>query len=336
MAIKVGVIGLGYWGPNYIRNFIRHEHTEVLWGCDVSEEASKKIHKIYPQVKLTRSLSNLLNDKSLDLIAIATPPETHYEIIRSALNAGKHVLVAKPLATKSSQARELLKSAEKKGLMLHGDLTYLYTGAVRAIKNLLTKQVIGKPLYYDSIRTNLGLIQKDVNVIWDLAPHDFSIIGFLFGFRPIKISAVGSKHYANSKGEEMAHITINYTNNFISHIHISWLSPVKLRTTLIGGTEKMIFFDDVQPDEKVKIYDKGVSISAESVTPFKPVYRSGDVIIPKLDQEEALYLEVEDIVNQVEGARISYANAQLNLDIIELLEACDQSLKENKPVTFGP
>ncbi len=336
MKIKVGVIGLGYWGPNYIRNFIRHDQTEVVYGCDLSDKSLDIVKNYYPHLKITKNYSEILSDPDIQLVAIATPPETHYKIVRESLEANKHVLIAKPIATKFADAKELISLAQEKGLLIHGDLTYLYTSAVRKIKETLETRAIGESLYYDSTRANLGLIQNDVNVIWDLAPHDFAIISYLFGLKPKKVFCVGSKHHGNSSGEQMAHITVTYTNNFIAHIHLSWLSPVKLRTILIGGTKKMIFFDDVQPDEKVKIYDKGITISAESVTPFKPLYRSGDVIIPKLDQEEALYLEVEDIVNQIAGARISYANAQLNLDIIELLEACDQSLKENKQITFEP
>lgn len=333
--IRVGVVGLGYWGPNYIRNFIKSGYTQVVWGADLSNESLNKISQVYPHIKLTKNYHDLLNDQTLDLIAIATPPETHYKIAHSALEANKHVFIAKPLATSSDDGKQLIKIAKHKGLMLHGDLTYLYTGSVQSLKGLLKKGALGQPLYYDSIRANLGLIQNDVNVIWDLAPHDFSILGFLFpSFKPKKIFAIGSKHHENSRGEEMAHITVNYTNNFIAHIHVSWLSPVKLRTILIGGSEKMIFFDDIQPDEKIKIYDKGISIPPESVTPFKPAYRSGDIIIPKLDQEEALLLEVENIVSQIKNG-LKYNNAQLNIDILRLLEACDQSIKSGKSINLA-
>lgn len=332
--IKTGVIGLGYWGPNYVRNFIRHEKATVIRGCDLSDNALKKIRKIYPQVELTKDYKDVLNDDSVSLVAIATPPETHYRIVKKALEANKHILVAKPLATTSSQIKELINIAKRKKLLLHCDLTYLYTGAVKTIKSLLEKKVIGRPLYYDSTRTNLGLIQNDVNVIWDLAPHDFSILSYLFNFKPSKIFAVGSKHHKKSVNEEMAHITINYTNNFIAHIHISWLSPVKLRTTLIGGEKRMICYNDLEPDEKIKIYDKSIDFSSESITPFKPIYRSGNIIIPKLENEEALFMEVTDIINQISENRIIYKNAKLNIGILELLEACDKSLKTQGPISL--
>lgn len=335
MKIKVGVVGLGYWGPNYVRNFLRQEQTEVVWGCDLQDSSIKTSKKLYPQLKFTKNYSDLLSDKSLNCVAIATPPDTHYKLAKAALEAGKHVLIAKPLTTKSKTAKELIKLAKKRGLLLHCDLTYLYSGGVKALKNILQTGVIGKPLYFDSIRTNLGLIQNEVNVIWDLAIHDLAITDFLFGLTPKKIFAVGSKHHKNSATEEMAHITINYSKNFIAHIHVSWLSPVKMRTILVGGDKKMVLFDDVEPDEKVKLYDKGVVLSQESITPFKPLYRSGDVLIPKIDGEEPLFRELEQVIQKILRNKVDYENPQLNLRIITLLEACDKSLRENKPIALN-
>lgn len=332
MRLKVGVIGLGYWGPNYVRNFINHDKTEVIWACDFSQKSLKKIAKQYPHLKLTTNYKEILDDNEINLIAIATPPDTHYKIARDCLLAGKHVLVAKPLATKSSQARKLLNLAKERNLLLHCDLTYLYTGAVRSIKNLIKNNTIGEPLYYDSTRSNLGLIQKDVNVVWDLAPHDLAILNFCFNLKPQKIFCTGSKHHGNNTEEEMAHITIHYANNFIAHIHVSWISPVKLRTILIGGTKKMIFYNDVEPDEKIKIYDKGVSVPPETITTAKPIYRSGNVIIPKLDNEEALLVEINENANQIIKERLNYDNAEMSIEMINLLELCDKSLKTGKPI----
>lgn len=332
MKIKTGVIGLGYWGPNYVRNFISHNNTDIVWVCDLSENSLIKIIKYYPHLKPANDYSKLLNDKQVDLIAIATPPQTHYRIVKDALLAGKHVLVAKPLATKSTQANELLKIAKEKKLLLHCDLTYLYTGAVKGIKHLIANNTIGEPLYYDSTRSNLGLIQNDVNVIWDLVPHDLAILSSCFNLEPKKVFCTGSRHHGEKTREEMAHITIHYSNNFIAHIHVSWISPVKLRTILIGGSKKMIFYDDVEPDEKIKIYDKGVSIPSQSITTSKPIYRSGDVIIPKLDNEEALFSEVDDIVKQISKKNIDYSNAQMSIGIINLLEMCDKSLLTGRPI----
>lgn len=335
MSIKSAVIGLGYWGPNYIRNFVNHKSTSVIWGCDLSETALKKTGKLYPHLKLTKNYKEILNDKQIELVAIATPPETHYKIARDALLANKHIFIAKPLATKSIHANKLLKIAANKNLLLHCDLTYLYTGAIRKIKTLIESKSIGEPLYYDSTRSNLGLIQKGVNVIWDLAPHDLAILDSCFNkLKPLNILCVGSKHHGNNTKEEMSHITIHYTNNFIAHIHVSWISPVKLRTILIGGSKKMIFYNDVESDEKIKIYDKSIHIDSESITTSKPVYRSGDILIPKLDNEEALYSEINDITNQINKKKINFSNAQMNIRIINILESCDKSLSNNKTITL--
>jgi predicted dehydrogenase len=332
MKIKIAIVGLGYWGPNFIRNFIRHEKTDVAWICDISPTALDKMHTFYPHIKQTSKFSDILNDQSVDLVMIVTPPESHYKLVKSALENNKHVVVAKPMTTNSRKALELLRLAQKKKLLLYGDLTYLHTGAVKYVKKLLQKGEIGSPLYYDSTRSNLGLIQKDVNVIWDLAPHDFAIIDHCFGLEPRKIFASGSKHYGKGNNEEMAHITITYENNFIAHIHVSWLSPIKLRTILIGGTKKMVMYNDVEPDEKVKLYDKGVEIASEDITYMKPVYRTGNAIIPKLQNEEAIFIEINDIIKNLSQRPISYPNAELNIKIIKMLEACDKSLRTGKPV----
>jgi len=335
MKLKVAVIGLGYWGPNFVRNFIRHPDTEVVWGCDLSQKARENIAQYFPQVKLTDDYKKILRDSEIDLVMIVTPPETHFKIAKEALESGKHVLMAKPLTTNAKQADKLYQLAKKKNLLLYGDLTYLFTGSVEYIKKFIHKNGIGKPLYYDSTRANLGLIQKEVNVIWDLAPHDFAIIDNCFGLAPLKVFATASKHYGVSKNYEMAHITVTYADDFIAHIHVSWVSPIKLRTVLIGGAKKMIFFDDVEPDEKVKIYDKGIDISKKDISYMKPVYRNGDVIIPKLKIEEAIYLEIDDIVRQINQKRISYSNAELNIKIVKMLEACDRSIKTGKVVNLS-
>ncbi|KKQ25805.1 MAG: hypothetical protein US62_C0006G0026 [Candidatus Woesebacteria bacterium GW2011_GWA1_37_8] len=332
--INIGVIGLGYWGPNYLRNFLRCEGVGQLWGCDISDSILTKIGKSFPQVQLVKDYHTLLEDKNINLLAIATPPETHFKIATDALKAGKHVFIAKPLTTNSKDALKLLKLAKQKKLLLHCDLTYLYTSGVRKIKELVSKKAIGKPLFYDSIRTNLGLFQNNANVVWDLAPHDLSILSFCFSLIPKSVFAVASKHFRKLHHEEVAHITIKYTHNFIAHIHVSWLSPVKIRSIFIGGTKKMISFDDVQPDEKVKIYDKGVDLPTESITPFKPIYRSGDIVIPRLDNNEALWIEINEVVNNIKNKTINYDIADLAVDNLLLLEACDKSIKHNKLIVL--
>lgn len=334
MILKVAVIGLGYWGPNFVRNFIRHPQTELIWACDLSDKARTAIQNYFPQIKLTENYLDILSDPTVDLIMVVTPPETHFEIGKKVLEAGKHLLLAKPITTNSFQAQKLYQIAKKKQLLLHGDLTYLFTGAVSYIKKLIQKDGIGKPLYYDSTRANLGLIQKEVDVLWDLAPHDFAILDYCFGLKPLKVFATASKHFKGSKNYEVAHITIQYEQNFVAHIHVSWLSPIKLRTVLIGGVKKMIFYDDIEPDEKVRIYDKGVDISPEEISYTKPVYRNGDVVIPKLKTEEAIFLEIDDVVKQIQTKKLDYHNAELNIQIVKLLEACNKSIKTGKFVTL--
>ena len=253
--VKIGVIGLGYWGPNYVRNFVRHKECQVVWACDLLKKNLEKIHQLYPQIKPTYDYKDLLEDKTLDCIALATPTATHFKLAKSVLEKNKHLLIPKPLTKTAAEAETLIKLAKKRGKLLMADLTFLYTGAIREMKKIVSKGKIGMPLYYDSTRVNLGLIQSDSNVIWDLTPHDFSIIDYCFGFKPQTIFAIGSKHLS-TKFEEMAHITIGYKNGFTAHIHVSWLSPVKLRTIMIGGSKKMILFDDVVVKTLVE-YEEG-------------------------------------------------------------------------------
>lgn len=332
MGINVGVIGLGYWGPNFVRNLIQNELVEDVWGCDLSENALAKIKHLFPQVKTSNNYKELLSNPSIQCVVVTTPPHSHYPIIKAALESGKHVISAKPMATSYQEAAELLTIAKSQKLLLHGDLTYLYTGAVKKIKELVENNEIGEPFYFDSTRSNLGLIQKDVNVIWDLAPHDLAIINYCFGLKPVKLFAVSSRHYENSLNDEMAHITINYERGFTAHIHVSWISPVKIRTIFIGGSKKMISFDDVEPDEKIKLYDKGVEIDPETITAMTPVYRSGDVFIPRLSNEEAIQAELKDIFNAINDKTFDYKNAEMNIMIVKILELCDQSIREEKVV----
>src|SRR5258708_14346854 len=332
MKLHVGIIGLGYWGPNYVRNFLRTTDAEIAWICDLSETAIKNINNLYPHLQTTNKYTDILMDPTVDCVAIATPPQTHYKIAKYALLANKHVLIAKPLATNAKDAADLLAIAKKKKCYLMGDLTFLYSGSIIEIRNKIKAGHIGIPLYYDSIRSNLGLIQKDVNVIWDLAPHDLSIIDSWFILKPKKLLAVGSKHYRHSIGHEIAHITITYAKDFVSYIHLSWLSPIKQLKILVGGSKKMVYFNDVEPDEKIRIYDKQVIIKPEKITPFKPVYRTGDVVIPKIANEEGLFLEIQEFVHKIIMKTFDYKNAQLNIKIVELLEACDKSLTSGKTV----
>lgn len=334
MTLKVAVIGAGYWGPNFVRNFIQYPQTDLVSVADLSRQALNKIKSVYPQVETTTDYRPILDNPNIDLVLITTPPETHFQIALEALKKNKHLIVAKPLTLNSKQASKLLKMAISKNLLLHGDLTYIYTGAVEYIEKFVRQGKLGKVLYYDSTRANLGLIQKETSVIWDLVPHDLAILEHCFHLKLKQVFASASKHYQNSKNYEMAHITLTYENNFIAHIHVSWISPVKLRTILLGGSRKMIYYNDVEPDEKIRIYDKGIDIQKEDISYMKPVYRSGDAVIPKLKTEEAIYSEIDQVVKMIIAKKISYRNALMNSQIIKILEACDRSVESGKPVVF--
>ncbi len=277
---------------------------------------------------------DLINDKDIDVIAIATPVFTHYKMAKLALEHGKHVLIEKPMASSVEECEELIEVAEKKNLTLMVDHTFLFTGSVRKIKELIDNNELGKIYYFDSERINLGLIQNDINVIWDLAPHDISIMNYLFeGSKPLNVLATGTKHVYGSM-EEMAHISVVFDSGVVGHLHVSWLSPVKIRKVLIGGSNKMVLYNDVEPSEKIKLYDKGVSIDNMEITPFKPAYRSGDVFIPQLDNDEALKVEVGHFMNCVKNNERPLIDGAVGLDVIKILEACDRSLKEGRVINL--
>jgi predicted dehydrogenase len=253
-------VGCGYWGPGLVRNFYENDLVELKYICDLQPERLAKLKKRYPTVIATTQYSDLLNDPELDAIAVATPVDSHYKLAKAALEAGKSVLVEKPMCTTSQQCLDLVATAEDRGLTLMVDHTFVYHPAVRQIKEIIDRGELGKILYFDSTRVNLGLFQSDVNVIWDLAPHDLSMIDFLLGQTPISVSAFGSCHAGNDI-EDIAYISLEFEDNLIAHLNVSWLSPVKLRHVMIGGTKKMILFDDLQPAEKIRVYDKGISVT---------------------------------------------------------------------------
>ncbi len=327
--INVAVIGLGYWGPNLVRNFEAVDNAKVIYACDLLEENLMKIKKRYPNIKVTKDYKEILKDDKVDLICIATPPATHYKIAKECLESGKNVLIEKPMTTKVKDAEELIEIAKELNLYIFVDHTFVFSPPVRKIKEIINE--IGKPLYFDSERINLGLLQKDVNVIWDLAPHDFSILTFLFNFKPKSLIAIGSKH-KHPYYEDLAHIMIRYDNGFIAHIHVSWLSPVKIRKIIIAGDKKMILYDDTNPFEKVKVYDKGVEVDLSKESPFFPTYRSGDIYVPKIENKEPLRIEVEHIVDCLINKKKPLVDGYEGLKVVKLLEACDKSLREGKEV----
>ena len=330
--INIGVLGYGYWGPNVARNFHAAAGANLTAVSDVSEKRLVLAQNQYPFIKVLKDPMELIRSTEVDAVAIVTPVFAHFEMAKEALLAGKHIFVEKPFTSTSAQARELIDLAAKKGLKIMVDHTFLFTGAVRKIKEVIDSGELGKLLFYDSVRVNLGLFQHDINVIWDLAPHDLSIMAYLIDEKPVALAAHGSVHF-EGKYEDIAYVSIEFGNNgFIAHFHVNWLSPVKIRQTLISGDKKMLVWDDLNPDEKVKIYDRGVDVkssngSKNGIHDLLVSYRSGDVNIPKLEATEALKAEAQYFVQCIEKNEEPFNNGQAGLQVIRLLEAADESIK---------
>jgi|SRR3989344_408080 len=323
--ISVGVVGLGYWGPNLVRNFSDHDNFSVSWGCDLVEENLTQIKKTYPLIKITKNINDLLNDPLLDMIAIATTPETHFLLGKKVLESNKHLWIEKPFTTSLADAQKLYNLAVNRHLYLHVDFPFIFYGPVLKIQELLSKRTIGEPFYYTSFRSNLGLIQKNIDVIWDLAPHDLSIIFHLFPDRQItRIQTIGSSPIANGEKNQIANLAIEFEKNFTAYIHLSWLSPVKLRLITIGGKKRMILFDDINPSEKIKIYDKSIKIVRNKMTPFKPVYRTGDILVPTFSQKEALLSEIEFLYAKMAERTFDYYTAKIAVKILKVLESVNK------------
>ncbi|HMG37340.1 MAG TPA: Gfo/Idh/MocA family oxidoreductase [Blastocatellia bacterium] len=324
--INVGVIGYGYWGPNLVRNFMEASGSTVAYISDRRAECLAAVRRRYPSPKTTLDPFDLIGDSSVDAVAIATPVATHFELALRALKAGKHVLVEKPLAATSEQCATLIEEASRKNLVLMVDHTFVYTGAVRKIRELVTSRVLGDIYYYDSVRVNLGLFQHDVNVIWDLAVHDLSILDFVLDGKPVAVSATAINNIAGQP-ENVAYITLFFSGNEIGHIHVNWLAPVKVRRTLIGGSEKMIVYDDIEPSEKLKMYDKGIRIEPQREELYELLvsYRSGDMWAPKLDTTEALRTEALHFIECIERGKRPLTDGESGLRIVRLLEAAEKS-----------
>jgi len=332
--IRVGVIGYGYWGPNIVRNLRSVGHAQVTSICDANPAAQRRAKYAYPDVRVTADPDELLCATDLDAVAVITPVWTHFELAKTALENGKHVFVEKPFTSSSAQGEELIELAEKKGLTIMVDHTFLFTGAVRKIRQLLDEDTLGKLYYYDSTRVNLGLFQHDVNVIWDLAPHDLSIVDYLIGGRPDVIVATGEAHFNGLT--DVAFITAYYPGNVIAHINVNWLSPVKVRTTLLGGERKMLVWNDLEADEKIKVYDKGVQMtSREGVYELLVSYRSGDMWAPKVEATEALRVELGYFVECIESDMTPFNDGLAGLRVVRMLEAADESLKRKGEAVYA-
>jgi predicted dehydrogenase len=335
--VGIGVVGYGYWGPNLVRNFAISEVARVVSVSDLDPSKLAVCKRLYPAVATTSDFRDLLRDTRIDAIVIATPVHTHYELALAALKAGKHVLVEKPLAQTSEQVLHLIDEAERRGLTLMVDHTFLYTPAVQKIRQLIADKTLGDIYYYNSVRASLGLFQSDVNVIWDLAVHDLAIIQYILGEEPVAVSATGTCHVAGTP-ENMAHLALFFQNSCVAHINVNWLSPVKVRQTFVGGSRKMIVYDDVEPTEKIKVYDKGITVngSAENAHQLRIGYRAGDMWAPHLAAKEALQTEVEHFVDCVSNGKTPISCAKSGLRVVEILEAASRSIAaQGKPVRLS-
>ena len=326
--INIGVIGYGYWGPNLVRNFAELNGARLAAVSDLNSKKLELVARRFPTIKTSTNYQDLLRDPEIDAIAIATPVSTHFELGMAALKAGKHLWLEKPMTETSLQARKLVDEADKRDLILHVDHTFIYTGAVKKMGELVQAGELGKILYYDSTRVNLGLFQRDVSVISDLAVHDFSILDYLLREQPIAVSAGGINHFPGTP-ENLAYITLFYDSGTIAHANVSWLAPVKVRNVLLGGSKKMITYDDLQPSEKVKVYDKGVSFTDDpaQIHQMRVGYRTGDMWAPKLDESEALRVESEHFIDCIEHKKASMTDGRLGLRVVEVLEAATSSMR---------
>jgi len=325
--INVGVIGYGYWGPNIVRNFFSAANCTVKAVADGRPERLAVLAKVFPTISGVKTAEDIINDKEIDAVVVATPVFTHFPLAKKALENGKHVLIEKPMTSTVAEAEELIALASQKGLTLMADHTFLYTGAVQKMKELIETGAVGTPRYFDSARINLGLFQPDVNVLWDLAPHDISILTYLIEEAPVSINATGISHTHNNI-ENIAYMTVNYNSDFIAHFNCSWTSPVKVRQTLIGGDKKMIVFNDLEPSEKIKVYDTGYNHKTHlDKNTIMVDYRTGDVYMPKIQLSEALAGVANDFIQSIIQKKKPLANAELGMQVVKILEASQESIK---------
>jgi predicted dehydrogenase len=338
----IGVIGCGYWGPNLLRNFSENEDARLSWMCDLDAKRLETLGRRYPSARTTPDYRQLLSDPELEAVVISTPVSTHYQFAREALEAGKHVLIEKPFTANISEAEELIELAESSNLTLMVDHTFIYTGAVRKIKEVVASGELGDLLYFDSVRINLGLFQRDINVVWDLAPHDLAIMDFIIDREPLSVTATGSCHVERGI-ENIAYVMLRFTDEFIAHFHFNWLSPVKIRRTLIAGSRRMIVYDDIEPTEKIRIYDKGVMVTRSEEAADKEAayqtlvsYRTGDVWVPKLDSTEALQYVCREFLSAITEKRSPLTDGHSGLRVVRLLQAAQQSISQGgRPVNLS-
>ncbi len=325
--LGIGVIGYGYWGPNLVRNFQELPDCSVQVVSDLSVERCRMAQQRHPALKVTQDFQDLIHHPSVDAVVIATPVATHFPLALAALEAGKHVLVEKPLASSSDEVLRLMEEAERRQVTLMVDHTFVYTGAVQKIRSLIQEGDLGDIYYYDAVRVNLGLFQHDVNVLWDLAVHDLSIMDYVLPMKPLGVSATGMSHVAGGP-ENIAYLTVLFPDRLIAHVHVNWLAPTKVRRTLIGGTQKMIVYDDLEPSEKIKVYDKGIRVESDEEHRYQTLvgYRTGDMWAPHIDLTEALRAEAQHFVSCIETGQQPMTDGQAGLRLVQVLEAASESL----------
>jgi predicted dehydrogenase len=326
--LRVGVIGCGYWGPNLIRNFIQLSESDVIWVADLDEARLNRMQQLYPTVKTTQDYREIISDPDIDIVAVATPVHTHYQMAYEALSHRKNVMVEKPLAASVREAKELVDLAASQNCKLMVGHTFLYTSAVRKIKEIIDSGELGEIYYINSQRLNLGLFQQDINVIWDLGPHDISIILYLLGKEPESVSAIGSSHI-NPAIEDVAILTMEFAENLVAFIQCSWLDPDKIRRMTVVGSKKMIVYDDVQPTEKIRIYDKSVEKPNhyDTFEEFHYSYKYGDIIIPKIDGLEPLRTQLSHFIECINQDTTPLSDGANGLQVVRVLEAAEQSLR---------
>ncbi|HUF12393.1 MAG TPA: Gfo/Idh/MocA family oxidoreductase [Longimicrobiales bacterium] len=332
--VNVGILGCGYWGPKLARNFARHPHASLVAVADVIGDRAERIGAEFRTPLVTQDPDRVLLNPAVDLVVVATPVWTHYDLASRAIRAGKHVLVMKPLATRTDRAEELCAMARAQGVLLAVDHTFIFTGAIQKMKELVDADELGELYYFDSVRINLGLFQHDVNVLWDLAPHDVSIMDHLIGELPDEVTAVGMCH-GGSPTENIAYLTVRYGSSFLGHVHVNWLAPAKIRRTIVGGSRKMLVYDDMEPSEKIRVYDKGVSFLSDTTDPaeaqYKPLvsYRSGDMWVPQIEMQEALAVEVDNVIAAINGRESLMVDGHDGTRVVRILEAAEQSIRSS-------
>lgn len=334
-TVGIGIIGYGYWGPNLVRNFASLTSAAVVGVSDLNETRTAECRRLYPGTFVTTNADELILDPRVDAIAVATPVQTHFRLALKALQAGKHVLVEKPLAKTAFEVRRLINEAQKRNLVLMVDHTFLYTPAIAKIRQLIAERALGKIYYYDSIRSSLGLFQNDVNVIWDLAVHDVSIVRHILEEEPVAVSATAVSHVTGCP-ENMAHLALFFSSSCVAHVSVNWLSPVKLRQTLLGGSKKMVVYDDLEPTEKIKVYDKGITVSPESSHQARIGYRAGDMWAPHLPAKEALQTEVAHFIDCIRNGTAPMTSGTSGLQVVQILEAASLSINARGiPIQLG-